>query len=299
MDFTISIAGLFVGLIVGLTGMGGGALMTPVLVLLFGVQPLAAVSSDLVASMIIKPVGGSVHLRRGTVHGKLVLWLALGSVPTAFAGVLFLQGLGDRAQVEQVVKHAIAGALIVAAAALLLKDVLRARRPAIEQGDVPARPLATLLIGALGGLMVGMTSVGSGSLMMVMLLFVYPSLSLRRLVGTDLVQAVPLVASAAVAHLLFGEFRLGLTASVLVGALPGVYLGARLSSRAPDPVIRPLLVVVLLGSSLKLFGVATGPLLVAGALLAATGSIWALRRARAQAGLRQGEPAAVAEGTRA
>jgi uncharacterized membrane protein YfcA len=266
IDLYVAAAGLLVGLTVGLTGMGGGALMTPLLVLVFKVQPLAAVSSDLVAAVIMKPVGGGVHLRRGTVNFALVRWLMVGSVPAAFAGVLVLRQLGDGAVVQARIKQVLGVALLLAASSIAAKALLqtrRARRAALglTGGESVAarpfqlRPLPTVLIGVLGGLVVGMTSVGSGSLMIVMLLLLYPMLRSSELVGTDLVQAIPLVASAAAGHLLFGDFKLGLTASLLVGSIPGVYLGARLSSRANDAVIRPALVLVLVASGLKLLGV--------------------------------------------
>jgi uncharacterized protein len=265
IDLYVAAAGLFVGFTVGLTGMGGGALMTPLLVLAFNVQPLAAVSSDLVAAVIMKPVGGGVHLRRGTVNFGLVRWLMIGSVPAAFAGVLVLRALGDGAVVQARIKQVLGVALLVAASSIAAKGLLQvrsARRALGPGGFDPApgdpfrlRPLPTVLIGVVGGLVVGMTSVGSGSLMIVLLLLLYPMLRSSELVGTDLVQAVPLVASAAVGHLLFGDFRLDLTLSLLVGSIPGVYLGARLSSRANDVVIRPALALVLVASGLKLLGV--------------------------------------------
>jgi uncharacterized protein len=306
-DLAVAVAGLLVGFTVGLTGMGGGALMTPVLVLLFKVEPLAAVSSDLVASFIMKPVGGGVHLRRGTVNLPLVKWLMVGSVPAAFAGVLVLRRLGEGAVVQTRVREALGTALLAAACSIAAKAVLqsraarRARRPAAATADPPApagptpapappvptraplppvptgtvqaapvparrsfraRPLATVLVGAAGGLVVGMTSVGSGSLMIVMLMLLYPALSSSELVGTDLVQAIPLVGSAALGHLLFGDFKLDLTASLLVGCLPGVYLGARVSSRARDAVIRPALAIILLASGLKLLDLGTPQLVV-------------------------------------
>jgi uncharacterized protein len=264
IDLYVAAAGLFVGFTVGLTGMGGGALMTPLLVLAFNVQPLAAVSSDLVAAVIMKPVGGGVHLRRGTVNFGLVRWLMIGSVPAAFAGVLVLRALGDGAVVQARIKQVLGVALLAAASSIAAKGLLqvRAARRALGPGGFgPAhrdpfllRPLPTVLIGVVGGLVVGMTSVGSGSLMIVLLLLLYPMLRSSELVGTDLVQAVPLVASAAVGHLLFGDFKLDLTLSLLVGSLPGVYLGARLSSRANDVVIRPALALVLVASGLKLLG---------------------------------------------
>jgi uncharacterized membrane protein YfcA len=257
LDLGIVLAGLLVGFTVGLTGMGGGALLTPMMILFFKVSPLAAVSSDLLVSLVMKPVGGAVHLKRGTVNKPLALWLCLGSVPAAFAGVLLLRALGG-SDMQNFVKHALGVALIVAAGAIVLKAWLNRRRERLDDADVPPivinRP-ATLAVGALGGLVVGMTSVGSGSLIIVMLLFLYPGLRSKELVGTDLIQAIPLVAAATLGHLLFGDVSFGLTGSILVGALPGVYLGARLSSRAPDRVVRPALFLVLLTSGLKLASV--------------------------------------------
>ena len=263
IDLWIALAGVFVGFVVGLTGMGGGALMTPMLVLFFGVQPLAAVSSDLVASLCMKPVGGLVHLRRGTVHKQLVLWLVIGSVPSAFLGVLLLKSLGNGDGVESAVKLALGIALLLAVAMMISKALLDARRRAIlgAAADDPkpliVKPLPTVLIGAVGGLVVGMTSVGSGSLIIVALLVIYPALKTGDLVGTDLVQAVPLVGSAALGHLLFGDFSFGLTVSILIGSIPGVYLGARASSSAPSWIIRRAIAIVLMASALKLLEVPT------------------------------------------
>jgi uncharacterized protein len=295
IDLYVAAAGLAVGFTVGLTGMGGGALMTPILVLLFGVQPLAAVSSDLVASFVMKPVGGGVHLRRGTVNFPLVKWLMVGSVPAAFVGVLILRSLGDGAEVQSRIKHTLGAALLLAVASITAKGLLQvrsARRRARTQaagGTVAARtfqvkPLPTVLIGVVGGVVVGMTSVGSGSLMIVMLLLLYPMLSSSSLVGTDLVQAIPLVGSAALGHLLFGDFQFDLTTSLLLGSLPGVYLGAKVSSRANDAVIRPTLALVLLASGLKLLGIDNGQLgLIVGAVVLAAIPIWGALDAAGQA----------------
>jgi len=267
IDLLKALAGALVGFTVGLTGMGGGALMTPILVLLFGVTPGTAVSSDLLTSLVMKPVGGTVHFRRGTVDWALVRWLVLGSVPSAFAGVFVLRHLGSGQQVQDNIKTLLGWALVVAAMALIAKAFIAARsgarrRTTAPQGErIVVKRAATLLIGVAGGFIVGMTSVGSGSLMMVLLLLLYPRLTAKELVGTDLVQAIPLVGSAALSHLLFGHVDFGLTGSLLVGSLPGVYLGARVSSRAPDAVIRPTLVVILLASALKLLGLETTTLL--------------------------------------
>jgi uncharacterized membrane protein YfcA len=256
MDPVLALAGFGVGIVVGLTGMGGGALMTPILVLGFGVPPLAAVSSDLAASAVMKPFGGFVHARRGTVNWALVRWLCVGSVPSAFLGVLLLRLLGERAAIQQAVQYAIASALVLAAAGLVIKayTARRSPAPAGPSGPVAVRRLPTALLGAAGGLVVGLTSVGSGSLIIVVLLALYPRLRANDLVGTDLVQAIPLVAAAAAGHALFGDLRLDLAGAVLIGSVPGVLLGARLSARAPGGVIRTALIAVLLASALKMFG---------------------------------------------
>ncbi|WP_238013574.1 sulfite exporter TauE/SafE family protein [Dactylosporangium sp. AC04546] len=262
MDPVMALAGLGVGVIVGLTGMGGGALMTPILVLFFGVPPLAAVSSDLAASAVMKPFGGWVHARRGTVNWALVRWLCLGSVPSAFAGVLLMRALGGGDSVQQVVKVALGVALLLAVGGLLYKTYSRRSTQATGAiTDVKVRPVPTVLLGALGGLVVGMTSVGSGSLIIVILLALYPMLRANDLVGTDLVQAIPLVAAAALGHAIFGDLQLDLAGAVLLGSVPGVLIGARLSSRAPAGVVRAALIIVLLASALKLFDVPTVPVL--------------------------------------
>ncbi|GGK94142.1 UPF0721 transmembrane protein [Sphaerisporangium melleum] len=275
-DYTMAIGSFLVAIVVGLTGMGGGALMTPMLVTFFGVPPLAAVSSDLVAAAVMKPVGSLVHLRRGTVDLRLVAWLCTGSVPAAFCGVLIAKALGDGQDVQEVIQKALGVALLIAAGGLAVRGYLAMRdraerrtaatgRRTAEPGEpaatalpaVQIRPLPTVVIGIIGGLVVGITSVGSGSLIIVALLAVYPLLKANQLVGTDLVQAVPLVTSAALGHLLFGDFQLSVTAALLVGSIPGVYIGSRISSRAPGGLIRRALAFVLLASALKMFGVST------------------------------------------
>jgi uncharacterized membrane protein YfcA len=257
MQLNIACAALIVGFVIGLTGMGGGALMTPVLVIFFGINPTAAISSDVLASVILKPIGGGVHARRGTVNWTLVRWLAIGSVPAAFAGAYAISRVTGPGA-EDTVKHILGWVLLVAAGGMLVKTILQTRRRTLPTGEMmPAalvRPIPTVLIGVIGGFAVGLTSVGSGSLMIVMLMFLYPKLSSREMVGTDLVQAIPLVMSAAIGHLIFGDLQFGLTTSVLVGAIPGVYVGARISATASDRFIRPALIAVLTISSLKLIG---------------------------------------------
>ena len=290
IDPLLAGAAFGIGIVVGLTGMGGGALMTPVLVMFFNVPPLTAVSSDLVASAVMKPVGSFVHLRRGTVHLGLVKWLCIGSVPGAFSGVLIARALGRGEQVQHVIRIALGVALVLAAAGLIVRAYIRlaeharerdGRAAALPQGPptVTLRPLATILLGALGGIVVGLTSVGSGSLIIIALMALYPTLKANELVGTDLVQAVPLVASAALGHLLFGDFHLDLTTSLLVGCIPGVWLGAHLSARAPGGLVRRALAFVLLASALKLFNVSNSAAAITlGAFLAVGPILWMVVR---------------------
>ena len=292
MDWTLALGALVVGIVVGLTGMGGGALMTPMLVLLFNVSPLSAVSSDLVAAAVMKPVGSFVHFRHGTVRMDLVKWLCIGSIPAAFCGVLIERALGSGQTVEDFVQYALGVALILAAIGLFIRSYQRlAERAAQRDGRreidpegppvLNIRPVPTILIGAVGGVVVGMTSVGSGSLIIIALMYLYPKLRARELVGTDLVQAVPLVAAAAIGHLIFGDFSLSVTGALLVGSVPGAFIGAQLSSRLPGAIIRRALGFVLLASALKLLSVdsfQTGVILVVLALLA--GPAWMLLRRR-------------------
>ncbi|HZB32965.1 MAG TPA: sulfite exporter TauE/SafE family protein [Streptosporangiaceae bacterium] len=298
-DYAMAIGSFLVAIVVGLTGMGGGALMTPMLVTFFGVSPLAAVSSDLVAAAVMKPVGSFVHYRRGTVHLRLVGWLCVGSVPAAFCGVLVAQALGSGEDVQSVIKKAMGVALLIAAAGLAARAYMAlvdrtrqdagARRTAApgspaatEPPPISVRPIPTLLVGIIGGLIVGMTSVGSGSLMIVALLALYPRLTGNQLVGTDLLQAVPLVMSAAVGHLLFGDFKLEITAALLAGSIPGVYLGSLVSSRAPGGLIRRALAFVLLASALKMFDVDNAVLAwtLVGALVLSSLAWMGLRRSK-------------------
>ncbi len=200
IDPYIVLGSAVVGFLVGMTGAGGGALMTPMLILLFGVTPSHAISSDLVAAVVMRPVGASVHLRKGTVNRKLVGWLVLGSVPMAFLGAYLLHIIGNSKSAQTNVETVLGVALLVGAAAMVLRYTLDLRsgegRYSFIQDIVP-RPVRTVLIGMIGGVVVGMTSVGSGSLMIILMLFLYPTIGANQLVGTDLTQAVPLTAAAA------------------------------------------------------------------------------------------------------
>ncbi|HSZ40976.1 MAG TPA: sulfite exporter TauE/SafE family protein [Trebonia sp.] len=267
-----------VGLLVGLTGAGGGALMTPMLILLFNVKPSSAISSDLVAAVVMRPVGSIVHMRKGTVNWGLVGWMCAGSVPMAFLGAYLLHVLGGTSAQQDNVEIALGAALLAGTAAMLLRSWLdhrSGRRRTAAIGTLSVRPVVTLLIGAVGGLIVGMTSVGSGSLMIILLLFAYPLLGASELVGTDLTQAVPLTAAAALGSLAFGHVEFGLTTGIIVGSVPAVLIGSLLSSRAPDKYIRPVITLVIFASGLKYAGLGTTALgWTMGTVLVLCGAYW-------------------------
>jgi uncharacterized membrane protein YfcA len=278
IDPYIVLGAAVVGLLVGLTGAGGGALMTPMLILLFGVTPTAAISSDLVAAVVMRPIGAAVHLRRRTVNRGLVGWMVLGSVPMAFVGAYVLHVIGHTKASQQKVEVILGAALLVGAAAMVLRYVLDRRSGSRRTGivnEVVPRPLPTVAIGMIGGLVVGLTSVGSGSLMIVMLLFLYPMIGANQLVGTDLTQAVPLTLAAALGALAFGHVAFGVTASLIIGSVPAVFVGSLLSSSAPDRYIRPAITFVIAASGLKYVGLGTTALgWTLCAILFAAGAIW-------------------------
>lgn len=283
----IVLGSAIVGLLVGLTGAGGGALMTPMLILLFRVTPSSAISSDLVAAVLMRPFGAAVHLRKGTVNLRMVGWMVLGSVPMAFAGAYLLHLLGGGTAAQKHVEVVLGAALLVGAGAMLLRYVLDRRAGHQRLGSIAqitVRPLPTIAIGAVGGVIVGLTSVGSGSLMIVLLLFVYPLLGAGQLVGTDLTQAVPLTAAAAVGALVFGHVEFGVTASLVVGSVPAVLIGSFLSSHAPDRYIRPVIAFVIFASGLKYVGAGTTALgwILSVAVLGGIG--YSLARARLRRG---------------
>ncbi len=281
VDPYIVLGSAVVGLLVGMTGAGGGALMTPMLILLFGVTPATAISSDLVAAVVMRPLGAGVHLKARTVNLSLVRWMVLGSVPAAFAGAYLLHVMGHAKSAEHNIEVALGAALLVGAAAMVLRYVLdrrgRVNRSAAVH-EVVARPLPTVAIGIVGGIIVGMTSVGSGSLMIVLLLFLYPTIGAKQLVGTDLTQAVPLTLAAALGALAFGHVEFAVTASLIIGSVPAVIVGSLLSSTVPDRYVRPAIAFVIFASGLKYVGVGTTALgWTLCAVLLASACAWILR----------------------
>ena len=247
-----------VGIVVGLTGMGGGALMTPALILL-GVNPTAAVANDLVAASINKSVGATVHWRRGSPNLRLAGLLMLGSVPFAFAGGFIVKSVGDAAAQQDFLTTMIGYALLFTAGTYTLRMYLQLRYVTggnVVSDDEPrVRVVPTVLVGAVGGLLVGITSVGSGSLIMVALLLIYPTLSAVRLVGTDLVQAVPLVLAAAVGHVVTEGVTWPVLIPLILGGTPGTFLGAKMAAWVSQSVIRRGIVIVLSITGLKMLGV--------------------------------------------
>ncbi len=260
VDPYIVLGSAIVGLLVGSTGAGGGALMTPMLILLFNITPSSAISSDLVAAVLMRPVGALVHLRKGTVNLRMVGWLVIGSVPMALLGSYVLHLLGDSPAAQTNVELVLGAALLIGAGAMVLRYLLDRRSGNKRVGaiaQISLRPIPTIAIGAVGGFIVGMTSVGSGSLMIVLLLFLYPMIGANQLVGTDLSQAVPLTAAAALGALVFGSVQFGVTASIVIGAVPAVLIGSYFSSHAPDKYVRPVITFVIFASGLKYVGVGT------------------------------------------
>jgi uncharacterized protein len=260
IDPYIVLGSAIVGLLVGMTGAGGGALMTPMLILLFGVSPAAAISSDLVAAVVMRPFGAVVHLRAGTVNLRLVRWMVIGSVPAAFLGAYILHSLGNSKSAQTHIETVLGVALLVGASAMVLRFALDRRtnqRRAAMVHEINPQPLVTIAIGIVGGLIVGMTSVGSGSLMIVLLLFAYPTIGANQLVGTDLTQAVPLTMAAALGALAFGHVVLDVTGSLIIGSVPAVLVGSMLSSTIPDRYVRPAIAFVIFASGLKYVGLGT------------------------------------------
>ncbi|RNL77796.1 sulfite exporter TauE/SafE family protein [Nocardioides marmorisolisilvae] len=247
-----------VGIVVGLTGMGGGALMTPALIFL-GINPATAVANDLVAASVNKTVGAAVHWRNGSPNLRLAGLLMAGSVPFAFAGGFIVKAVGDEEARTDFLTTAIGWALLLAAGSYALRIYLQLRLVA-NGNEVPAeephiRAVPTVLVGAFGGLLVGITSVGSGSLIMVALLLLYPTMTALRLVGTDLVQAVPLVLAAAVGHVVNEGVEWVVLIPLVLGGSPGTFLGAKMTNWVSQSVIRRGIVIVLTLTGLKMLGV--------------------------------------------
>lgn len=238
------LSGFGVGFLVGMTGVGGGSLMTPLLVLAMGVAPAVAVGTDLLFAGISKTVGAFVHSRSGLVHWRVVGWLALGSLPSSFVTLHLLADFVPQAALDRLITHMLGFALILTAAALLVLDRFRARRP-VEITPGTRRLAWTVTAGAALGALVTISSVGAGALGVVVLMALHSRLRTAEVVATDIAHAVPLTLFAGVGHATFGTVDFALLGALLIGSLPGIYLGSRLASRAPERVLRSTLAVLL------------------------------------------------------
>jgi len=257
MDWLYTVSGFGVGLIVGVTGVGGGSLMTPLLVLFFGVSPATAVGTDLLYASLTKTMGAWVHSKRGTVDWKVVGLLAMGSLPSALVTILMLKYLAlDEKTLRSVVTSVLSVALLLTAVVLLFKEQImkigRRRDGTMYELHHRYLPTATIATGVVVGSLVTVSSIGAGVLGTVALLFLYPRLPAVKIVGTDIAHAVPLTALAGMGHLALGTVNLVLLGSLLLGSLPGIYIGSHLSAKVPERVLRPLLAVMLLIIGLKM-----------------------------------------------
>jgi hypothetical protein len=258
LDPRVALVGLVVGLVVGFSGVGGGSLVTPLLVLAMGIPPAIAVGTDLLYSAPTKLLGALIHHRQRTVDWRLVRQLAAGGVPGAFAGLVALAGVQHRAglaAVNAAIRHGLGAMLVLVALALVLRPLLgRWWRPT-DAGDAALGRRATariVVLGAVVGFLVSLTSIGSGALTVPLLYFLLPGLGLRRLVGADVAFAAVLIPLAAAGHLALGQADVPLAANLVVGSLPGVFLGSRLCAYVPEAWLRPGLAGILLFAGSKL-----------------------------------------------
>lgn len=254
MDPAIVLFGLGIGVLVGMTGMGGGSLMTPLLILIFGISPTTAIGTDIFYAAVTKTVGGWRHLRMKTVNMDLVKWLALGSVPSAVAGVALVSWMQTRigeARLEELVYAVLGGTLLMVgvitlARALILRNLIDER----DRFEVERRhKVAAIVIGATTGFVIGITSAGSGTVIAILLIAVY-RLSPKKVVGTDVFHAAILLWAAGLAHWVGGNVDFVLAGNILLGSIPGVVIGASLSDKAPQGFLRTALGIVLVGSGI-------------------------------------------------
>jgi len=258
MDLMYTLSGLLVGFIVGLTGVGGGSLMTPLLVLVFGISPGVAVGTDLLYAAITKSGGTWVHARKGNVKWKVAGLLALGSLPASVLTTLTLKQLNlDTKAFSSLITSTLGVALILTAIALLFKDRFRdyARQKLSDRPAWSPRTISvvTVVTGVVLGVIVTISSVGAGAVGTAALFFLYPQLPVVQIVGTDILHAVPLTLVAGIGHATsLGTVNWSLLVSLLIGSLPGIYLGSHLASRVPEQVLRPTLagMLVLIGGKL-------------------------------------------------
>jgi len=274
VDYRISLVGLLIGFLVGLTGMGGGSLLAPIMILFFRIPPVWAVGTDIAYSTVTKALGSVIHIRQKNVNFKVALWLACGSVPATLLSVGLVQYIRKHygAVVNGVILHALGFTLVLVAVMLVLKPFimryfdqrrLEKQKQEALSGEMSStersnrwekwyRPVVTAMVGAVVGFLVGLTSVGSGTLIIVSIAFLFPKLTSKELVGTDIFQAFMLLASGAIAYIVAGTINWPIVGLLLIGSLPGVYLGSKSSKFIPERYMRPVLATVLAVSGLKL-----------------------------------------------
>lgn len=255
MDLSFVISGFAVGLLVGMTGVGGGSLMTPLLTLLFGVSPAVAVGTDLAFASLTKGVGTFTHRLRGTVHWDIVGRLCLGALPAAVLASLALQHFGTlNKEIGQIIRYTIAGSVLLTVVALLFKRKMLAWINAHPERQLQGRALsiATIVSGAVLGTLVTISSIGAGAIGATLLVMLYPRLTSAEVAGTDIAYAVPLTAIAAVGHWWLGSINWPLLLTLLVGSLPGITLGAYAARAVPERLLRGLLALTLIAVATKL-----------------------------------------------
>ncbi len=254
MDAFFIISGLGVGILVGLTGVGGGALMTPLLIFGFGITPAVAVGTDLMFAAITKANGVWVHAHQSSVEWRVVRWLLTGSLPAALLTLLALRQVDLQTDAAQNVLTTTLGlALIISAGALIFRRRLAQSDTDLTHDETGRKTqIATVLAGVVLGALVTLTSVGAGALGAAVLFWLYPRMKAVRVVGTDLAHAVPLATVAGLGHWYMGTVDWVLLGSLLIGSLPGIYIGSRLSARVPEVLLRSILAVLLLGIGVRL-----------------------------------------------
>ncbi|NOY63736.1 MAG: sulfite exporter TauE/SafE family protein [Gammaproteobacteria bacterium] len=250
MDWSLTLSGFIVGCLVGMTGVGGGSLMTPILIFVFHIPSAVAVGTDLLFASITKTGGIWAHARQKTVHWRIVILMLCGSVPTALLTVLLLSHIQIHEPfMETLISAGLSIALVLTAVALLLRQKMHDFGLWVIKTLPHWRRLRdpiTIVCGALLGVLVPITSIGAGALGAAMLMALYPNLPAKKVVGTDLAHAVPLTAIAGLGHMQLGSVDFTLLAALLLGSFPGIYLGSRLSNSIPDSVLRPVLALILL-----------------------------------------------------
>ena len=276
MTWQLSLAGALIGILVGMTGMGGGSLMTPVLILVFGFDAKVAVGTDILHGAIFKSFGASRHRMLGTVHARLACWMLLGSAPLSLVGVQVAESLGDNA--DALFQQIVGAALILGGVGFLVKTFVHGR-PASDAPFLlrPRDRVLAVLVGAAGGFVVGLTSVGSGTFFGLAMLLLFP-LTARKIVGTDLAHAAALLWVAGVSHLAHGNVDTHAMAWLLLGSIPGVLLGSQMSIRVPDRVLRAAFGDILVLSGLKLIEVPDWALVVGLIVSLAGFALWFLSR---------------------